>query len=154
MAAVVVDTNVLITANGGEDYQLRCVDRCVDFIEEAKTVIIVLDNGWLILTEYQNNVNESGQPGLGDAFLKWLLQNMWNPERCEQVHITPIGDNSFAEFPTDPDLAHFDRSDRKFVAVALTSVNDPEIVNAVDSDWANDELALRRNGVRLRFLCK
>lgn len=62
-------------------------------------------------------------------------------------------DWDFEEFPGDEELADFDRQDRKFVAVALTSVNDPTILNAVDSDWWDHLEALNNNGVKVEFLC-
>jgi len=52
-----------------------------------------------------------------------------------------------------PALAGFDRSDRKFVAMALASGSTPDVLNAVDSDWADYFAALARNGVKLKFLC-
>jgi hypothetical protein len=46
-----------------------------------------------------------------------------------------------------------DLSDRKFVAVALASGSAPDLLNAVDSDWAEYYPALTRHGIRLTFLC-
>lgn len=92
---------------------------------------------------------------VGDAFLKWLWSNQANPERCQQVAITPIEDDpmDFAEFPADPALAGFDRSDRKFVAVAVGSGREPAILNATNSDWWDCRGTLGANGIRLEFLC-
>ena len=77
-------------------------------------------------------------------------------ERCEQVEITPIGgsDWDFEEFPLDSELGTFDRSDRKFVAVALASKNAPQILNAVDSDWWIHRNRLRQHGLVVQFLCQ
>ena len=58
---------------------------------------------------------------------------------ASKFSITPRRDDSanFVEFPLDTELAGFDRSDRKFVAVALVSGSAPDgFMNAVDSDWA------------------
>jgi hypothetical protein len=81
--------------------------------------------------------------------------NQANPDWCEQIHLTPIADTSrdFEEFPSDPELARFDRSDRKWVAVARASADDPVILNAVDSDWWEYRDRLARHGVRIDFLC-
>ena len=115
---------------------------------------IVLDDGYRILSEYQDHLRSDGQPGEGDAFLKWVLTNQANPQRCAQVHInsTEDGDN-FVEFPDDPDLKGFDRSDRKFVAAARAHPDSPPILNAVDTDWWLFRKALTRNGVHVEFLC-
>jgi hypothetical protein len=128
---------------------------CVRRLQEIKaTGKIVLDDGYRILLEYRDNLRSDGQPGEGDAFLKWVLTNQANPQRCEQVHINPTEDgNTFAEFPDDPDLRGFDPSDRKFVAVARAHPDSPPILNAVDTDWWQFREALSRNGVHVEFLC-
>ena len=58
------------------------------------------------------------------------------------------------DFPADPDLRKFDNDDRKFVAVAIASNREPEIVNAGDSrSWGNYKNSLQKY-VKLKFLCK
>ena len=42
---------------------------------------------------------------------------------------------------------------RRRRAVALGSVNAPEVLNATDRDWWDYREALERNGVRIVFLC-
>ena len=86
-------------------------------------------------------------------FFKWLWDNQANPKHCQKVPITPDPNREFAEFPDDPDLSGFDRKDRKFVAVALASGLDPEVLNATDKGWYYYSAALKRNGVRVQFLC-
>lgn len=152
---LIVDTNVPIVANEKSDQASpQCVIACVQKLREIQNQhIIVLDNNWLIIQEYKNKLSQTGQPGVGDAFLKWVLINYANPERCQKVQITPTTENSFKEFPDDPALSNFDLSDRKFVAVALAHPEKPPILNAVDSDWKNSETALAAFGVRVEFLC-
>jgi hypothetical protein len=81
--------------------------------------------------------------------------NRYNDQHCERVLLTPSADpaRGFEEFPADPALRGFDRSDRKFVAVALASNLSPKVLNAVDSDWWNFQEPLRRHGVKVTFLC-
>ncbi len=154
MIAKVIDTNVLIVANGNAEHaSLDCLSHCIAALQEARQEIVVIDDSFRIFNEYQHEVSPSGQPGLGDAFLLWLLQNRANPLCCETVSLTPNDRNSFDEFPDDPDLATFDPSDHKFVAVANASLNTPEILNAVDSDWWLHRDVLDKNGIRIRFLC-
>jgi hypothetical protein len=116
---------------------------------------IVIDEGMLIFLEYMSHLSMTGQPGVGDAFMKWVWENQAVIERCERVTLTPMPGEpeNFVEFPNDPELEAFDRSDRKYVAVALGSRNHPTVLNAVDTDWWEHREALKRNGVRLRFLC-
>jgi hypothetical protein len=70
-----------------------------------------------------------------------------------RIEVVKDGDGNYDAFPQDKDLEKFDLSDRKFVAVAITSAQNPEIVNAVDSDWKNHQTALEKY-VKLKFLCK
>ena len=158
---VVVDTNVPVVANGRSAQAspgclLACIQR-LDRVVAAETV--VLDDQWRIMREYLNNLRSSGQPGAGDRFLRWVLINVRNPERCEFVPITPIGgddpdDTDFAEFPDDLALAGFDPNDRKFVAVACAHPQRPPILEATDPDWWNFRHALRTYGVQIEFLCE
>ena len=115
---------------------------------------IVLDEGNRILSEYGVNLRSDGQPGVGDAFLKWVYTYQWNSKRCDRVRITPTEDgSSFAEFPHDRELTGFDLSDRMFVAAARAHPDSPPILNAVDTDWWIFRNALGRNGVTVEFLC-
>lgn len=152
----VIDTNVMIVANGKESPQAseNCILACVHYLQSARqTTLIVIDDQWHILSEYKNKISTTGQPGVGDAFFKWILTNLANPNRCCQVHITPLPDGNFLEFPNDPALADFDPSDRKFVAVAIAHSGKPSIYNAVDSDWLPVKEELARRGVIIEFLC-
>ncbi len=157
MTHYVADTNVPVVANGKSG---QASDECVlACIQQLETVYangkIVLDNLGLILAEYRNHLSLSGQPGAGDYFMKWASDVQANELFCEQVIITPMEHDSsdFDEFPPDPALQNFDRSDRKFVAVALASANKPTILNAVDSDWSQYHGALALHGVEIKFLC-
>ena len=155
---VVVDTDVAVVANRrSEQASADCVRMCVQRLERItkETDQLVLDDQWRIIREYQNNLRSEGQPGVGDAFLKWVLTNWKNPKRCQLVTITQVGNNEtdFREFPSDPALKGFDRSDRKFVAVALAHSQHPPILQAVDSKWWKVKEALERNSVKVEFLC-
>ena len=157
MQAFVIDTNVAIVANRGASQALKeCTLVCVDFLSRIqRESMIVLDSRMLILSEYMKHLSPSGQPGVGDAFFKWVWQNQANVSRCERVdiHSKPGDEFDFEEFPTIPELADFDRSDRKFVAVALTSRNNPSIVNAVDSDWWDYRFHFKELGLKIEFIC-
>ncbi len=153
MTALVIDTNVLRVANGGPEYLMTCVRSCASALAKLQSGLIVIDDGFRLIREYKSHARESGQPGVGDAFLLWLLRNHRNPAVCELVPLAETTPGDFDAFPSDPDLWNFDRSDRKFVAVALTSKHGPRILNAVDSDWCLFLTALNRNGVTVEFLC-
>lgn len=156
MTAVVVDTNVLVVANGQTPQASRaCVETCEDALLDAPNSVIVIDTAGLILEEYSRHASRAGRPGVGDFFLKWLHENQARPEHCERVEVTPLDSQGteFAEFPDDRALRGFDRSDRKFVAVAIASRHDPSVLNATDTDWCEYREALLAHGVTVRFLC-
>jgi hypothetical protein len=108
------------------------------------------------MNEYRANLRRTGQPGVADQFLAWVLTNYRNPNRCELVRISPCGpgDSDFAEFPKDDRLQDFDPSDKKFVAVSLAHSNKPPILQAVDKKWWYYRSALCENGVAVEFLCE
>lgn len=154
----VVDTNVPVAANGrSEQVSADCMARCARWLVEIQGKhVLVLDDGWHILTEYQENLRSAGQPGPGDAFFRWVLTNRENRLRCRKVHITCSDVNSdrlFIEFPDDSRLVGFDRSDQKFVAVALARKPHPIVLNATDSDWWNFREALGQHGLQIEFVC-
>ena len=150
-----IDTNVAIVANGKTPQaDSACELACVRaLLEVRRTGIVVLDMGMQILSEYMKRLSMSGQPGPGDAFMKWVWQVQADSSHCELVGISGHEQRGFVEFPDDRALEGFDRDDRKFVAVALTSSKNPSVLNAVDSGWWRYRDSLRRNGVAIRFLC-
>ena len=152
----VVDTNVAVVANGKHPAASpECVRACVHRLEQVRQSRVVIDDNWRILREYRSNLSESGQPGVGDRFLKWLLQNHANRQRCVKVTLTPNDEAAqiYAEFPASPALAGFDPSDRKFVAVSNGHRAKPPILQAVDSKWRGFESALAAAGIHVEFLC-
>jgi hypothetical protein len=153
---VVIDVNVFIAANGqasqvSDNEQLSCIE----FLEQVRREggRVSIDKSDLILEEYGRYCSHKGMPGVGDAFFKWFFLNQGYPTVCERVEITPNDDRIFAEFPNDTSLENFDKSDRKYVAVARASVFSPIIVNATDSDWHYFETALMQQGIIVRQLC-
>jgi len=152
-----VDTNVLVVANEKNEHAgPECIIACVKALEDVKQRrITLLDSGMRIFNEYNRYATLAGQPGLGDSFFKWLWTNQVNPKHCLMVDITPSsGDpDDFEEFPNDPSLASFDRSDRTFVAVALAGQRAAKVFNAADTDWWHYRNALRNHGLVIEFLC-
>ena len=154
---VVVDTNVAVVANGqSPQASPNCVAICINRLEriirgEEK---LVLDNRWIIISEYRDNLRSSGEPGAGDRFLLWLLRN--KDTQCDLVPIKPVNgsEREFEEFPDDPALNGFDPADRKFIAVACAHPERPPILQAVDSQWWDFRDALRENGAPVEFICE
>lgn len=154
---VIVDTNVLVSANGRDTHaDLSCQLACIDILEKIKsTKILLLDCLGLILDEYSRHCNYAGEPGVGDYFFKYALDNQLIESRCRVVTITKDENRamSFLEFPNHPDLSSFDISDHKFVAVSISSSVDPPIYNATDSDWEEFKDALKDSKIVVIQLC-
>jgi hypothetical protein len=154
---VVVDTNVPLAANGANQPTPECIAATTAAIGEllADRARLALDGGRRILEEYGHKLRPAGHPGIGDRFLKWVLINQANPGRCELVRLTPRQDDrdDFEEFPRARSLARFDRSDRKFVAVAAAHPGRPPILQALDSKWWGFRTALEECGILVEFLC-
>ena len=152
---IVMDTNVAIVANGkAGQASPDCIRKCIDGLRHIRDECrILLDEGNLILEEYRGRLSFSGQPGSGDAFFKWLHDNQANSLYCRKIPLHQHPDRDFEEFPDDHALSSFDRSDRKFVAVALASGTKPKVLNASDTDWWIYHAQLLQNGVEVDFLC-
>lgn len=151
----IVDTNVILVANHQHDeISPQCVASCALKLQEIiKSGKVALDDDYLILNEYQNKTTPKTGNRPGDAFLKWLLRNYANPDKCELVPITEHEHKGFAEFPDDERLADLDPSDRKFVAVSAAHPTHPPIYQAADSKWLDWSKALQDHGINVTFLC-
>lgn len=155
MTEVVIDTNVLLVADGlHDDVSDLCHSQCVARLQEVKAFgTVVIDDEYRILLEYQNKLSANKIRGAGGAFLKWLLQNAANPDRVAQVHLTETGEDAFAEFPVATLAQHFDPSDRKFPSVANAHPAKPPILQATDCKWLKWWPALAAQGIHVEFLC-
>jgi hypothetical protein len=147
-----VDTNTLVVANGASiGVALECQLAAVDELVSIKTAgALVLDEGREILAEYSKHCSYAGQPGVGDEFFRWAVENA---ALVETVQLTNHPDRRYEEFPDDAELTTFDWDDRVFVSASLASSSSARIVNAVDSDYAHHEEALKRHGVVVHELC-
>lgn len=154
-ADAVLDTNVPVVANKSTPHaNQECILACVRALRQFQDGrMLLLDDKGLILDEYRKNLSASGQPGPGDAFFRWLWDNQANERHCRAIAVTPNDDLGFEEFPDDPRLGSFDVDDRKFVAVAVASTTDPEVLNASDTDWWHYLVPLNDHGVSVTFLC-
>lgn len=147
----VVDTNVGVVANDRPEerpepgHLPESVSSCTRFLKELVNAgNIAIDNAWEIIREYQARMRSAGQPGPGDAFLKWVLVNQANPSRCRRVDLTEIA---------IPDqLEGFDPADGKFIRTAL-GCPEPRIAEAVDGLWWKRRADFEIVGIAVNFLC-
>jgi hypothetical protein len=156
--AVVVDTNVAMVASRlARQADDCCINACIKRLcEIQQSGGLLVDDKGHILREYTRRLGFSGQPGAGHAFAKWAFDHQAILGKVRQVPISPRtggGWRRYNEFPDSATLATFDKSDQKFVAVAVASGDNPPILNAVDSDWWNHRTALANAGVTAEFLC-
>lgn len=150
----VIDTNVLLVANDQHgEVSEDCVSECVKRLQAMqKNGIVVIDDGFRILREYQNKTSLNPPKGVGDVFLKWLLRQSGSAQ-VEQVVLNEAAENCFAEFPDQALETLFDISDRKFAAVAHAHPEKPAIWQAADCKWLDWWPRLRAKGVQVDFLC-
>lgn len=151
----IVDTNIVLVANGQhQDASCDCVQACT---LELKAIMdkgrIAIDDDFEILTEYQNKTTPHRGKRPGDIFVKWVLRNNRNAQRCDAVPLKKDNAGKYEIFPNDPELLHFDDPDRKFVVVALSHSQHPPILQGTDCKWLDWEEALNRHGVAIEFIC-
>lgn len=155
MLEVVIDTNVLIAANGinthaSDECQLKCIDEIQKIVGVKSKVAVVLDAGGEILSEYNSHMSHKGAPGVGDMLFKYLHNNKYVQKKVMLVDINPVGDDKkgYSELPDNK----MDRSDRKFLACAI--VAGAKIINATDTDWHEHKEEIQGMGVDVEQLCE
>lgn len=142
----IIDTNIFIAANGKAD-QLKeeDINKCKLFVASLfSDTTISLDLQGEIFKEYFDHVNWSGQPGIGDAFVKNLWDRQHDKTICEMVDIKKDKNGIYKQLRNKDDLLQFDPNDHKFIAVCLGSKNPVGICNACDSDWENNKSLLSK----------
>ena len=154
-----IDTNVPITANyatkpdPNADAPNSCINECINVIGHiTQRGGLVLDDNGEIFNEYICHLSLRGQPGVGDAFAKWVHDNQWNTQKVDRVTITRNGD-SYDEFPDHDGLTRFDNSDWKFIAVSNAHQDKPPVLQATDSKWWGWKDALAEVGITVHFVC-
>ncbi|MCL6406747.1 hypothetical protein EXT70_13840 [Dickeya dadantii] len=155
MSKVVIDTNVLLVANSQhQDVSPDCIEECIRRLTAIQTSgVVVIDDEYRILGEYQHKTKLTPPKGAGDVFLKWLLRHAGNPEFVEVVSLTETAEDRFVEFPDSQLEPLFDAPDRKFAAVAHAHRDKPTIWQAADCKWLDWWPALAVHGVRVDFIC-
>jgi hypothetical protein len=152
---VVVDTNVILIANSQHPaVSASCIASCATRLHGiVKEGRIAIDDCYRVLTEYQNKTSPRVGKRPGDSFVKWLLRNNANPDRCDQITLVDHPERVFESFPDDARLATFDPPDRKFVAIAAAHPIRPPILQASDSKWLDWNVVLEELGLPVEFLC-
>lgn len=150
---VVIDTNVLIVANGKASHVgAECALAAIQFLEQVEeSCVVVIDSLWHILEEYEKYCSYKGQPGVGDRFFLHLHRTQADVRRVHKVDLHPDGRGSYDEIPVP--LRSFDPSDHKFVATVIADERRSVIVNCADSDWREAEALLRQSDITVHEVC-
>ena len=142
-----MDTNVWVVADGGhDDASQDCVERCLAFLRglEATHKLTVDQYGEdcqiAILDEYRGNLSSGG-------YLYKFLNRL--QQRSLITYVEASNCEEDPRFTEHPSLCTFDRSDRKFVVVALSSDPPRPVYNAADTGWAKHQEALRELGLEV-----
>ena len=101
MTEVVIDTNVLLVAEGKHgDISEECITRCADRLEAIqKSAIVVIDDAFRVINEYMQKLDVKKDKKAGAVFLKWLVNNQADTRRVMQVRLTETGTDQYDEFP-------------------------------------------------------
>jgi hypothetical protein len=148
----IIDTNVFIAANGRHSPQVsaRGVEKCQEFVNGLfDNALVSIDSNNEIFHEYFSHMDFSGQPGVGDGFVKYLFDHQADSEICEIVELIRDEKCFYQVFSDKPDLLGFDKSDLKFIAVHLLSTYRSPIANACDSDWAENKVLLDSRNIQV-----
>jgi len=149
---VVVDTNVLVVANGSssqadDDCEVAAANRLQEIL---RSKVVVVDTEYLAIVEYSKNASWAGGPGVGDLFFKVLTDNIANPLRVSRIDIGASQEEIDMLIPNR--LLDFDSDDRKWIALYLEASAE-SIVNATDSDWSARKSDLVAEGINVLELC-
>lgn len=127
--------------------ELDCIERCNQWLKAFATSksALIIDTHYLILGEYRRRIAKGRY---GEQLLNQLESRARTRLIEVSIQLDPEG------YPIVPEtLSKFDRSDRKFVALALKCTPIPPIVNAVDTDWMESHRILKELHIIVQELC-
>lgn len=133
-----------------EECIIACVKRLTQLMNSG---VLVVDDAYRILNEYQKRTAPRKAKGVGDVFVKWALSHVNQSNRVHQVTLTEGEPDRYAEFPDAALEPKFDPPDRKFAAVSHAHPDKPPVWQATDCKWLDWWPALRACGIEVHFLC-
>ena len=158
----VVDENVLVVANdltkeslglptsfpdASEECRIACAEYLRNIVENGR---IILDSESEYFDKYRNHASFSGQPGVGDMFLRIVYERGYVSSWATRI---PIRDEKDYLLPASFKSSTFDNDDYLWVAGAYNSTSPAEIANACDSDYDECSAELNAIGIRVNQLC-
>lgn len=153
-----IETNVALVASDlCEQASADCMESCIAVLMDVirGQSVVVLDDDGRVLDEYRKQLSMTGEPRIGDRFLKWVHDHQFVADICERVPVYARDADGldYAELDGISGLEGFDSDDRKFLATALAGGAQVKLLNAVDSDWLNYRDPVVACGVGLEFVC-
>ena len=154
MSDIVIDTNIRVMADRitsisewtPED-EAVCIEACYEWLQSfmASNDRLVVDLTYRIVREYRDNIPTGG---LAEQELNRLESQATERIAFKQIHFDRDG---HAVLPKPFEFA--DKSDRKFIAVAILCEPYAPIFNATETDWAQEQTALVNYGLTIHELC-
>jgi hypothetical protein len=111
---------------------------------------VILDDGREFFDKYRSCASMAGQPGVADAFLKLVFERGYDPDWCSRVSIR---EGELYRLPAEILACGFDRDDLCWLAAAYNSPEPAEVLNAVDSDYAEWGQQIADAGIAVRQIC-
>ncbi|BBZ56608.1 hypothetical protein [Mycolicibacterium phocaicum] len=147
----VIDTNVPLVVKLPEGHSRELRDACEEMLENIidDRIPVVTDAGGEIFEEYSHQLDLSGQPSLGDTFIRYIHDNRYRWDAAMRPDIQPGQPGTSTYGVLDGDHDAIDPSDRKFVAAA--KVARVPVVQATDTKWLDWGEVLRRHGVSVEY---
>ena len=107
MPAYVVDENVPIVANDSSRRKPKtpqadraCRDACTRALTSVvKEGILIIDSDGVVLENYRRHLQHKGQPGIGDAFFKHVVDRQFDRRKVRRI---PIQTNGLHPVPKTP----------------------------------------------------
>jgi hypothetical protein len=153
----IIDTNVPISA-GAEQVEPACQWECIQLLKQVLgyEVRVLMDRQGAIWREYRKHMYPDPNPDVGLAYQ--FLAHLLDYSAVYYLELAQDEDGNWQAYPDDSELANFDPSDKKWVALAKTYEQETgqiaPIVNATDSDWLHFETILAKHGIQLELLCR
>ena len=150
----VLDTNVLLVASAGDPSspfkdsphvplaEQRAVLAWLREFRRDRSRLLVLDSQREVMREYKK------QLGKNDYGYQVVIEKL----QTARFHRIQLDEGGAAQLPEPLRTEVKDRSDRKFVAVALADAGASSLVNACDTDWYDCEAALMQAGINVEQL--
>ena len=153
MTDIVVDANVWAMADrliieGLSKEEENCIKACRDWLERfvKSEDRLIVDGGYRIILEYRRNIRDGG---FAEQELN-KLETQWSKRFVgRQIE---LDDSGHAILPAP--IIFDDPADRKFIAVAMSSIPYAPIYNATDTDWAEAMDRLAEQGFTIYELCQ